>query len=162
MIQLASWKRLGPLEGEAQQHQKATDTAEIPRPSLCPSVVRPSVGPSTMTIDGETRLNRRRRAAARSRRAIHLNRLKRLAAAAAAYAAVAAAAQIKRRRLRWGGEKEAQCGGAQVGRPAGHETYAARSNTRREIDHTQAASVSVKRVRTEERETIFRLQFASV
>lgn len=138
MIQLASWKRLGPLEGEAQQDQKATDTAEIPRPSLCPSAVRPSVGPSTMTIDGETRLNRRRRAAARSRRAIHLNRLKRLAAAAAA-AAVAAAAQIKRRRLRWVGEKEAQRGGEQVGRPAGHETYAARSNTRREIDHTQAS-----------------------
>lgn len=140
MIQLASWKRLGPLEGEAQQDQKATDTAEIPRPSLCPSAVRLSVGPTTMTIDGETRLNRRRRAAARSRRAIHLNRLKRLAAAAAAYAAAsAAAAQIKRRRLRWGGEKEAQRGGEQVGRPAGHETYAARSNTRREIDHTQAS-----------------------
>lgn len=133
MIQLASWKRLGPLEGEAQQDQKATDTAEIPRPSLCPSAVRLSVGPTTMTIDGETRLNRRRRAAARSRRAIHLNRLKRLAAAASA------AAQIEKRRLRWGGEKEAQCGGEQVGRPAGHETYAARSNTRREIDHTQAS-----------------------
>lgn len=57
------------------------------RPSVR-SFVRSPVCPTTMTIDGETRLNRRRRAAARSRRAIHLNRLKR-----------SAAAQIKRRRL---------------------------------------------------------------
>lgn len=59
----------------AQQDQKTrADSAEILRHRS-----RPCSSSSVCLIDGETRLNRRWRAAARSRRAIHLNRLKRSA-----------------------------------------------------------------------------------